>query len=754
MRRCQSFSPGSRQTFLMPRIMVGALLWLLAASAFASDNFIGGTASPSWSVGGNWSTGAIPVSSDNVFMVGPGQASTNKTDIGFYLHTVQFPSGAPVFRIQVTSAIHVGDSFGGGVINDSGYAQFFDVQAKHVLGDWLLIDGGTIGTGVQIINYGSTITGDDPHSGGNTDFNGNASAGQAVIYNYAAEASSAPGRTEFYSQSSAGTALITNVGGDFGGGTTYFWYSSTAAGAAIINEAGTSSGGNGGSTFFSDSSAVANARIANNGAGFASNFYGGGQTIVEGASIGSAIITNHGGTVANAYGGFTQIDVATVGTATITNEAGASGAFGGETRFVVQGASAGSATISNNGGGGSGANGGHTNFYNGAAAGTATINNNAAQYSPAFSGQTTFSGGSAGSAKMTNNGSNLSFASAAQQAGATVFQSNGTFNATAATALITNNGGTASFNSAGGQTIFSDSSTAGSATLIANPGVPGYNSGRIFIPGGQGGAIVFNGTSTGGKARVEVFGNGYLDLSPHSLPGLAIGSIEGTGYVSLGSNNLSVGSNNRSTTFSGVIYDASANGGTGSLTKTGSGRLTVSGANTYTGTTTITKGTLNTKNTSGSATGSGPVQVNGGTFGGTGLISGAVTVGQGNTPGAVLQPGTGTTAGTLTINNALTFNSSSTYKCVLNRKTTSVASRVSALGVSIQPNVTFTFVETGTAALAKGTVFTIINNTAAYPISGRFSNLAGGSTFTDAHGTTFKANYSGGTGNDLILTVQ
>jgi autotransporter-associated beta strand protein len=321
--------------------------------------------------------------------------------------------------------------------------------------------------------------------------------------------------------------------------------------------------------------------------------------------------------------------------------------------------------------------------------------------------------------------------------------------------MIINSGGTAIFYSAGGETLFSDSSDAGSATLIANAGVPGSFNGHIIIPGGYGGSIVFNGSSTGGKARIEVFGNGYLDISARSLPGVGIGSIEGTGYVSLGANNLSIGSNNRSTTFSGIIQDGGANGGTGgSLTKTGTGRLTLSGANTYTGITIIQKGTLNTKNTNGSATGSGAVQVNGGTLGGTGIISSAVSVGNGNTSGAFLQPGTGTTAGTLTINNTLTFSSSSTYKCVLNRKPKPVAGQVSALGITIHTKVSFTFVETGTAGLARGTVFTVINNTSANPIAGRFSNLPNGSTFTDANGTTFKASYFGGTGNDLTLTVQ
>jgi len=48
---------------------------------------------------------------------------------------------------------------------------------------------------------------------------------------------------------------------------------------------------------------------------------------------------------------------------------------------------------------------------------------------------------------------------------------------------------------------------------------------------------------------------------------------------------------------------------------------------------------------------------------------------------------------------------------------------------------------------------TVINNTSANPIAGTFSNLADASTFISG-GTTFKANYEGGTGNDLTLTVQ
>ena len=89
----------------------------------------------------------------------------------------------------------------------------------------------------------------------------------------------------------------------------------------------------------------------------------------------------------------------------------------------------------------------------------------------------------------------------------------------------------------------------------------------------------FNGTSTGGTARVQVFfgcpsnsGNGYLNIAGQQS-GMTIGSIEGDGDVFWGANRLRVGTNNRNTTFSG--YLGSDGEGGGSLTKVGSGILTL-----------------------------------------------------------------------------------------------------------------------------------------------------------------------------------
>ncbi len=313
--------------------------------------------------------------------------------------------------------------------------------------------------------------------------------------------------------------------------------------------------------------------------------------------------------------------------------------------------------------------------------------------------------------------------------------------ATAASAMITNNAGTAS-GANGSQTAFNNSAKAANATIIANSGV------------GLPGAIFFSESATGDSASVKLLG-GLLDISAHDSSGMTLGSLEGNGPVFLGSRRLTVGRNRADTTYTGLIQDGGIGGGTGgAFAKVGLGTLVITHANTYTGDTSVNGGTLTVSNTSGSGTGAGPVQVNAGFLGGKGTIAGAVTVGTDTPDRPHLAPASGTqTPATLTIQGLLTFKATGGYNWSVRAKGRRAQSdRVNAGGVTIVSGATFTLLPQVHGALQVGTVFTLINNTAATPISGTFSNLADGAIVT-VGSNNLQASYSGGDGNDLTLTV-
>jgi hypothetical protein len=254
------------------------------------------------------------------------------------------------------------------------------------------------------------------------------------------------------------------------------------------------------------------------------------------------IIFNNASRAASAHmsifnGGFAGLGDDTTGRTTFNDRSSAGGAaivnseatgFNGDIgRTIFNGAStADHASITNYGPGGSHGAGGQTTFNNTSTAANASIDN----------------GGTG-------------------EVSTVISSSLTTFNdtSTAGYATITNQGGVG-FDQAslGGATIFDGSSTANGAMVIANGGVNGAAGGRIL----------FRGASMGGTARVKVFDNGHLDISGHQS-NLTVGSIEGSGNIRLGANNLTVGTRNINTSFSGTIS------GTGSLAKIGSGILTL-----------------------------------------------------------------------------------------------------------------------------------------------------------------------------------
>ncbi len=341
-------------------------------------------------------------------------------------------------------------------------------------------------------------------------------------------------------------------------------------------------------------------------------------------------ITNNSGILQNFKPGPAVINFensATAGSNVLFTNAGSilfgASSTAGSASFINNGAikffnstNAGNATFTNNA---------EILILDGSTAGTATFNNTSNGGIMIFelteSGDPATGAPTAGDAIITNAGGGVSGAGS----GFLIFNEG----ASAGNALITNNGAVKDAFSA--ETIMRGD--AANASLIANGGTGG----------GPGGLILFSEGATGGTARLEVFGNGDIDLSGRNAPGLTTGSIEGSGLLFLGARNLTVGTNNLSTTFSGMIQNGGNSGGTGgTLTKIGTGTLTLSGANTYTGGTTVTAGMLLASNTTGSATGTGAVKVNAGTLGGGGIIAGPVTIGTGTGSGATLAPAGGT----------------------------------------------------------------------------------------------------------------
>ncbi|WP_374484784.1 autotransporter-associated beta strand repeat-containing protein [Zoogloea sp.] len=225
-----------------------------------------------------------------------------------------------------------------------------------------------------------------------------------------------------------------------------------------------------------------------------------------------------------------------------------------------------------------------------------------------------------------------------------------------------------------------------------------------------------------------------------------VGSLAGAGTVALGTNTLTTGGGNASTTFSGVIS------GSGGLTKTGSGTFTLSGPNTYTGATTVSAGSLTTgaadviADTSAVSVASGTTLTLGGnetvgSLAGAGAVAlGAktLTAGADNTStsfsGVISGSGglTKTGSGTLTLSGANTYTGATT---------------VSAGGVTTgAANV---IADASAVSVASGATLTLGGNETVGSLAGAGTVALGANTLTTGGGdasTTFSGVISGSGG--------
>jgi fibronectin-binding autotransporter adhesin len=645
-----------------------------------------------WSNLGNWSRAVRPTTGNRV-VFGSSTQTNVRADFSSYpaadpqasdqpalrLESLTFDAVAPSHTIELysdasTSTIYQAklEFDGAGVINTSGQAQTFT------------IDGGPAGR----VQNGSSIT-----------FKIAASAGNASYHAEGGLAGGTGGIINFHDESTAGNGAFTNNGGTVesgSGGATKFTGNSTAANGVFTNNGGTTIFALGGQTIFGGASTAGLATITNAGPTGLYAFHGR-TSFFESASAGNATITNlpssGGPTTTDFYG------KSTAASATIINKSGPYPTVAGVTTFHDS-SSAGNGTFINESNSG-GTNGQFTfNDFSTAGQGTftdsasvsygyVTFNDNSTAgqaniivRGPGDSRVMFFEDSSAGAANIDVgplafapvNVSNLAqfFGnSTAANSTITVRGDGGSLSfagSTAGNATIVALGSTRPDNIPGtvpGQVLFNSLSTAGNATITAQPatvaGAPGGS--IVFLNGGRagaatlianggatdsnGGGIRFQGAGTGGSARLVVNAGAYADFSLNaSHGGTAVGSIEGAGRFSLGASSLTVGNLNINTIVSGNITDSGGyTAGTGGrLTKVGTGKLTLAGANTYSGLTTVEGGTLDVN---GSIVGDAIVK-RGGTLAGTGVIGGNTTV----LPGGKLEPGN--SPGTLTIGGNFT----------------------------------------------------------------------------------------------------
>ena len=227
--------------------------------------------------------------------------------------------------------------------------------------------------------------------------------------------------------------------------------------------------------------------------------------------------------------------------------------------------------------------------------------------------------------------------------------------------------------------------------------------------------------------------------------------------------NLAVvlGSSGNITADGPIVINSSMSGPGVAISFPGSGTVTLNGANTYSGGTTISAGTVlvNTPESLGSGVGSGTVLVTGsGTLGGTGNVRVAANQKVLIQSGGTISPGNGDPAtlriaGTQTVasgggTSTLDLTSGATFR--MDISATGAADKLALAGTIDITNANLTVQIAGGFQAAAGSTFLLVDNDSNDPVTGTFAQ---GGTVTANDGEQFSINYSGGDGNDIVLTA-
>ncbi|WP_304350731.1 Ig-like domain-containing protein, partial [Comamonas testosteroni] len=189
---------------------------------------------------------------------------------------------------------------------------------------------------------------------------------------------------------------------------------------------------------------------------------------------------------------------------------------------------------------------------------------------------------------MTVTGGTLSVSSDSQLAAGTLTLNGGTLALTGATTVDN------AISLAASSTVSASANATLSGSITGTGGLTKTGASTLTLSGSNnysgattvsaGGLSLSGGSSISDTGTVTLAAGTTLSLAGGNE---TIGSLAGSGNVSL-AYRLTLGGDNTSTSYSGVISSSNLSG----ITKTGSGTFTLSGANTYTGSTTVSAGTL------------------------------------------------------------------------------------------------------------------------------------------------------------------
>lgn len=400
-------------------------------------------------------------------------------------------------------------------------------------------------------------------------------------------------------------------------------------------------------------------------------------------------------------------------------------------------------------------------FKNGSTSGSSSIvntdgksitfgdNSNAGTSDISNSGNMLFAHQSSADNATIHNGQSLIFAFNSSAGKSTIYN---TYyigfldNSTAGNASITNKEslGFGQGSSAGNSTImnlrdltFASGANAGSAVITSSDDLvfrTGSSAGNATITTRSGGTTTFEAGASGGTARLLVETGGTVKFREST----SVGSIEGRGELYLAKVlTLTIGSNDRSTIFDGSFTYAWG----ASIAKVGAGTLT------------IDHGYL-------------PVAVNGGTFATVGEYVGVVTVnaggalgGTGTFYGPVIKAGGAVAPGAdgpgrLSISGAITFQGGSIFRPELGGTAAGTGHDQLAVTGTVSlgaPTLDLRLINGFTPSTTVQQSFVIIDNDGLDAVEGVFSGLSEGATLL-AGDRFFTISYTGGTGNDVVLT--